>query len=326
MWDDEVEELDWELVSPQHGRSISTTVNRLEKDLNKANKFLQSTTWQKVLFTYGVLNIVLSNLALQYHPKYLTYAYGIKLIFYLSWRIASYWWQRYIYFMLDFCYFANLIVLLTFFVFSNNLMLFKVSFAMTTGPLLFAIIAWRNSLVFHSIDKMTSIFIHITPTITIFHWRWWNGGTLPSGNPIPADSFEFVRDGLIVPIIAYCVWQTLYYIKVYWLDKKKLENDEQQQFSTRYIFSTKRGLIYNLSLLFGERWQLQTFIGLQLVYTAVTLLPVWLCWHYYIVHCIMLLGTFGVCAWNGAGWYIHVFANIKYKQLRKELALDQQEK
>ena len=31
------------------------------------------------------------------------------------------------------------------------------------GPIAIAIIAWQNSLVFHSLDKMTSFFIHIMP-------------------------------------------------------------------------------------------------------------------------------------------------------------------
>lgn len=32
---------------------------------------------------------------------------------------------------------------------------------LTPGPLASAIITWRNSLVFHSIDKVTSLFIHM---------------------------------------------------------------------------------------------------------------------------------------------------------------------
>jgi len=33
------------------------------------------------------------------------------------------------------------------------------------GPLLTAIVVWGNSLVFHDIDKLTSVFIHIYPPI-----------------------------------------------------------------------------------------------------------------------------------------------------------------
>lgn len=31
------------------------------------------------------------------------------------------------------------------------------------GPLAFSVATWRNSLVFHSLEKMTSLFIHLYP-------------------------------------------------------------------------------------------------------------------------------------------------------------------
>jgi hypothetical protein len=36
-----------------------------------------------------------------------------------------------------------------------------------TGPLASAIITWRNSLVFHSLDKVTSLFIHMYPPLVL---------------------------------------------------------------------------------------------------------------------------------------------------------------
>lgn len=32
---------------------------------------------------------------------------------------------------------------------------------------------WRNSLVFHSLDKITSLFIHLLPGLITFLWRWY---------------------------------------------------------------------------------------------------------------------------------------------------------
>ena len=40
---------------------------------------------------------------------------------------------------------------------------FKSNFVMSHGPIAIAILAWQNSIVFHSLDKMTSYFIHIMP-------------------------------------------------------------------------------------------------------------------------------------------------------------------
>ena len=40
---------------------------------------------------------------------------------------------------------------------------FKANFVLSHGPLAIAILAWQNSIVFHSLDKMTSFYIHIMP-------------------------------------------------------------------------------------------------------------------------------------------------------------------
>ena len=91
--------------------------------------------------------------------------------------------------MLDFCYFVNVSpwfqhpdTLFTLFYLQISVLLqsltctmdsdsgfcatwFKSNFVMSHGPIAIAILAWQNSIVFHSLDKMTSYFIHIMPVI-----------------------------------------------------------------------------------------------------------------------------------------------------------------
>ena len=43
----------------------------------------------------------------------------------------------------------------------------QANYILCMGPLMFAIIVWKNSLVFHSLDKLTSFFLHAFPPITI---------------------------------------------------------------------------------------------------------------------------------------------------------------
>ena len=50
--------------------------------------------------------------------------------------------------------------------------IFVILFCFANGPLLWAVALWRNSLVFHSVDKMTSMFIHISPALTVTTLRW----------------------------------------------------------------------------------------------------------------------------------------------------------
>jgi hypothetical protein len=70
----------------------------------------------------------------------------------------------------DFCYYTNFLCLVALVYPSTALRQLVFLYAM--GPLAWAIAAWRNSLVFHSIDKITSVFIHAFPGLLAFSWRW----------------------------------------------------------------------------------------------------------------------------------------------------------
>lgn len=71
---------------------------------------------------------------------------------------------------LDFCYFVNVLSAIGM-VYPEPWFL-KLNFVFANGPLAWAILAWRNSLVFHSVDKITSVFIHAFPALLTYCWRW----------------------------------------------------------------------------------------------------------------------------------------------------------
>ena len=67
--------------------------------------------------------------------------------------------------MLDFCYFVQVLLVLSIYVFKDNAEFFQIVFSMANGPLLIALVMWKNSLVFHDLDKTTSMFIHLFPSL-----------------------------------------------------------------------------------------------------------------------------------------------------------------
>ena len=67
--------------------------------------------------------------------------------------------------MMDFCYFVNFSVVLQTAFFPDNLLWFKANYVLCMGPICIAIMVWKNSLVFHSLDKLTSFFLHAFPTM-----------------------------------------------------------------------------------------------------------------------------------------------------------------
>ena len=133
--------------------------------------------------------------------------------------------HRYHYFMLDFCYLANLILIVYLTFYPSSPHLFMMNFVNCTGPLLFSVIMWRNSLVFHSIEKVTSVFIHIYPNLVVFVLRWMvkhKDGIVK----FPSTGQEYhicirndeectisFRDVFYTHIVLFCFWQIGYFIK-----------------------------------------------------------------------------------------------------------------
>jgi len=99
-----------------------------------------------------------------------------KACFLLTLRLWCYRREKLHYFLFDFCYFTNLLLLVYLWLIPPGHVagyMFIVLFCFANGPLLWATAFWRNSLVFHSVDKMTSLFIHISPAVTVSALRWW---------------------------------------------------------------------------------------------------------------------------------------------------------
>ena len=137
--------------------------------------------------------------------------------------------------MLDFCYFLNASVLLQSLTCSTSSdggfcsAWFKSNFMLSHGPIAVAILAWQNSLVFHSLDKMTSFFIHIMPPLTCYLQRW---DVIPGS--VPAEGLSLgLASWLVVPMLLYSAWQAFYlYIQHTVIDK-----DPELVTSLRYLTS-----------------------------------------------------------------------------------------
>ena len=86
--------------------------------------------------------------------------------------------------MFDFCYFANTLIILFLEFFPKNDILFKVFFVYANGPFGVAIPAFKNSMIFHKIDNLISLTIHVIPQVTSWNLRWH---TMDWQNTIPED-------------------------------------------------------------------------------------------------------------------------------------------
>lgn len=295
---------------------------RIERVKRRAHQADAVKLQDKLVFTCAVLNLAMTGYIAGAHPDVIYVAYSVQLVCLVALRLYSYRKEKFGYFLLDFCYFANLLLLLYLWYKRDSLSLFRVVFAFANGPLGVAVIAWRNSLVFHSVDKITSLFIHVQPAMVTYLLRHREHAQFETGGgdePVT----DVVYDMLVHGLFLYCCWQLAYYLKVQVLDREKIVRRNKSESSTKYVTSftylrEQKSAMGNLIRRAPRRRQHFAFAALQLVYTILTLMltPIFYFWptcHFFWLVFILLYST-----WNGSCFYFEVFA-ARYQEQLKQL-------
>eukprot|EP01056_Protomagalhaensia_sp_Gyna25_P001043 Protomagalhaensia_sp_Gyna_25__1042@NODE_1501_length_1782_cov_7_814687_g1216_i0_p1_GENE_NODE_1501_length_1782_cov_7_814687_g1216_i0NODE_1501_length_1782_cov_7_814687_g1216_i0_p1_ORF_typecomplete_len443_score77_15DUF2838/PF10998_8/6_4e34DUF2838/PF10998_8/7e03DUF2838/PF10998_8/4_8e03YdjC/PF04794_12/0_18_NODE_1501_length_1782_cov_7_814687_g1216_i02541582 len=276
---------------------------------------------QKVSFFLGVSNVVLAAFAFGRIPFWMPQLYALDYLLLYALRVWIYRRRGWQYFTLDLCYWANTLLLLLIFVWPHGPHLLGGVVGLALGPVAWAILQWRNSLVFHSLDKITSCFIHFCPTVVLFVLRWWpneSEAVASDGVFSVSQARKLIRQSqlgwreIVGPTVAlYLVWQLMYYVFVNIRQREKVEKGKRM---TSYTWLMRSGATANSSLfkvvnVFGPSYRLLVYMGLQLFYTLLTVLPVPFLWRSATFHGAIILFLFFVCAWNGATYYVDVFSH-----------------
>jgi hypothetical protein len=269
----------------------------------------------KIYFTVGVMNIPICQYFLTARPDLFWLWYTICLISLMIARFIYFKQQKYHYFLLDFCYYTQLLTFLCLYVIKSSPWFFKICFIFSNGPLMTAIIVWRCSIVFHDFDKLTSIYIHILPSMLMYAMRWH---TLGSEMIEDLTFSDYVRAA-----IGYIIWQITYYVKTEVLDKDHLDGDPEILTSLRWLATDKNNTFARTILkllkaihVVGENedynpYETKTkviFILSQFIYTLFTFLPTPIYYNNQHAHLWFIVIMFVVSVYNGASFYIEVFS------------------
>ena len=213
------------------------------------------------------------------------------------------------------------------------------------GPLTWAIVVWRNSIVFHDYDKITSVYIHFLPCLLYYCLRWH--GSAPISSPalfsgiasantcyvaspkLPIDDSLTAMDFLYAAI-GYVFWQVCYFAKTEVVDKRKLDSRPELVTSLRWLSADKKNPFAQLVVAVCRkvgiyRWDeypdatsLKTktvFISVQFLYTLVTFVPTMVMYRSHKWNIVYLVFIFASAAFNGASFYIEVFSKVYQKKL-----------
>lgn len=150
---------EWRRRVPTADEQLDRYRKRMRSSVDRLNKIWKEdvrsvTLWEKASFIAGVLNIFITGYLVGAHPELFHYWYTIQLAYFMPIRIYNYKKKGYHYFLADLCYFVNFLTLLSIYVFPRSKRLLISSFCLAFGNNAIAIAMWRNSLVFHSMDKV----------------------------------------------------------------------------------------------------------------------------------------------------------------------------
>lgn len=135
----------------KYRKRVKHSVERLN---TRWNASVAVTAREKASFIAGVLNIWISGYLLGAMPQYFYYWYTIQILYFMPIRWYTYHKRGYHYFLADLCYFVNALLLLSLWVFPQSKRLLISTYCLAYGNNAIAIAMWRNSLVFHSMDKV----------------------------------------------------------------------------------------------------------------------------------------------------------------------------
>ncbi|KAL6715692.1 hypothetical protein ACLMJK_006653 [Lecanora helva] len=290
------------------------------------------TAREKLSFIAGVLNIFISGYLIGAHPELFYYWFTAQLCYFMPIRYYTYHKRGYHYFLADMCYFVNLLLLLTIWVAPQSKRLLISTYCLAYGNNAVAIAMWRNSMVFHSLDKVTSLFIHIMPPVTLHclvHLTPSNVQEVrfPGIYAIKYSSPESrIHYSLLAMMlwssVPYAIWQLAYHFFITVRRREKIAAGRPTSF-TWLRKSYGNSWIGRLILGLPDRLQEPAFMLTQYVYALGSMLPCPIWFWYRWPSAIFLLSLFSWSIYNGATYYIDVFGTRFQKeleQLKKDVA------
>lgn len=306
----------------RYRKRMRNSVEKLGKQWNDTKSV---TLREKVSFICGVMNIFISGYLLGGFPEYFHIWYTIQILYFMPIRYYTYHKRGYHYFLADLCYFVNLLLVLSLWVFPSSKRLFTAVYCLAFGNNAVAIIMWRNSLVFHSFDKVTSLFIHIMPCATLHclvhlltpeqqaanHPAVWVIKHSPPGSPT---AYANVLSMLAWSSIPYAIWQLSYYFFITVRRREKIAAGRPTSF-TWLRKSYSKVWIGRFVLSLPESLQETAFMLIQYAYAILTMLPCPIWFYSRLASSMFLMVVFTWSVYNGSTYYIDVFGNRFQKEL-----------
>ncbi|KIV90661.1 hypothetical protein PV10_05293 [Exophiala mesophila] len=319
---------EWRKRLPTADEQLAKYRSRMKKSVDDLNKRWNDTATitlkEKVSFISAVLNVFISGYLIGGVPHYFYYWFTVQLAYFMPIRWYTYHRKGYHYFLADLCYFVNALCILSIWVFPRSKRMFISTYCLAYGNNAVAIAMWRNSLVFHSLDKVTSLFIHVMPPVTLhclvhltpaafLKQRFPAVYSIKYSEPSSPEHYTLLAM-LVWATVPYAVWQLSYHFLITVRKRDKIAAGRPTSF-TWLRKSYAKTWIGKIVLGLPDTLQEPAFMFIQYSYALLTILPCpiwfWSRWS----SSAFLMTVFSWSVWNGANYYMDIFG----KRFQKEL-------
>lgn len=305
-----------------------------EKVLLESTEGLSQTS-----FFAGVVALVIGTSVFWHYPEHFWLLYTLQnMLFIPAWVLTMVRVYNGYLFALDFCWLLNICFTIMMVMLGFDLIpaplrptCYLAFFSCAVGPLGWATIILHNGLIFHSIEKMTSIFIHAYPLVTCLAMRLYPErlalawpGRFPTADEFDAiTSYDSVRMAALVYMawwIPYSLWLLTVGIHQPALGRPTVFNNlyERADLGPKLVAVTG-GLATTV------RTHAAIYLSLHLALVALSLLWPMACAASLKVHGASVVVTLLSASWAGAGHYDFLFAK-KYVQVLDKLLKDAEDK
>jgi hypothetical protein len=177
---------------------------------------MDESTSVRSIFLLSILAFTLGN-NLYYYLIALFLVHSYLLLY----RVIRFWIERWLMYMIDYCYIGN-ILLIYFNLYARNSMdIFLSIYSMTSGVVSLAVIVCDNHADITNTDYLTSCSIHTLPIATMWAIRWkhylYDNYLEYKGYIIDTENIKFQFDEiffkvLLYPFIYWIIWAIVYFI------------------------------------------------------------------------------------------------------------------
>ncbi|MCO5579509.1 hypothetical protein L7F22_033364 [Adiantum nelumboides] len=308
-------------------KMLTQHAHRFAKQADRHEHFLNQVTYCLGVLSFGLFCYLLGS-----SPCDIPRLYCLFFIFVVPLRWIYYRVKKWHYYLLDFCYYANAIFVSMLMFFPNNSKLFMLCFSFSEGPLAWALIVWRCSLVFNSIDKIITVLIHLLPGTVFFILRWWESNSLLAdtiedngafrGWPVGDSTPTLWMWSFFVPLMVYCIWQGLYFFVVEGLRRQRILQDPEIMTSYRELkrkAERAKNIWWRLSGLMGDENRVYMYAILQAAFTIATLAFTVPMFRSYRLHIGFEVFKLAATVWNGGKYVFEVMPRQAAKKSRKQI-------